>query len=454
MELAIFSLLALVMGAFYLYIGYSSSRKNQTLTDFFLAGKDVGIFALSMSLIATQLGGGAILGTSQEAYTNGFSAFAYIFGICLGFILLAAGFAKKIRAQRVATIAQIFEKRYQSPLLTKAASLASVASLGGVLIAQMVGSRSLLIALHVYSPTLFSILWAIVIIYTMMGGLKAVIENNTFQLIFIILVFVSLFFVDLFWYPQATPMIDGFSKGTDLCGNSIIRFFTIALTPALYSLFEQDIAQTIIAAKNQRTVFWGTIGAAIGMISFAYIPFYFGIQAAQLPEVIAHIHNGAQPLMALITNKYGSLVQLLVTYGILAAILSTANSLLCAISSHITLDFHLSKEKNSLWMPKLVTLLVGFTAFILALSSASIIDILVLSYLIPIATIFIPIIAAYFFTTVSRTGAYITFITGSLGYIATLTGILPSWGIWATIALNTLVYSTCWLSAKKKLSAN
>lgn len=448
MELVAFSILATLMGLLYLFIGYKTSQKIGSITDFFLAGKNIGVFGLTMSLVATQLGSGAILGTSQEAYQSGILAFAYTAGISIGFLLLASGFAQRLRAQNVNTIAQIFEKRYKSSLLTKVASLISIASLGGILVAQIVGSKALLLSLNVYSPILFISLWTVVILYTMMGGLKAVISNNTFQLLFIIAVFVLLFFFDLLSTDSSFSLTQSWSKGMLLFSeqdNSFVRFLTIALTPALYSLFEQDIAQTIIAAKNKKVVLIGTISAALTMIMFVYIPFYFGIQAAATTTITPAIALGAQPLMSLIAYKYGFIVQILVLYGILAAVLSTANSLLCAISSHVTQDFNLtnnnSHTKANLRIPKLVTLAVGAIAFSIAQSSHSIINILILSYLIPVATIFVPIIAAYFLEKTTTTGAYISIIFGSLGYLATTAKILPSWGIWITIIVSGLLYS-------------
>ncbi len=445
MELVTFSIIASIMGLAYLFVGYKTSQSIESSTDFFLAGKNVGIFGLTMSLIATQLGGGSILGTSQEAYSSGLLAFAYITGISIGFILLAAGFAHKIRAQNVHTIAQIFEKRYNSPLLTKIASLASITSLGGILVAQIVGSRALLLSVDLYTPVLFISLWAVVITYTMMGGLKAVISNNAFQLLFILVVFVILFFVDFFITPNSSSGIPLACQLTSVFPNAGFRFFTVALTPTLYALFEQDIAQTIIAAKNQKTVIWGTCLAAFSMIAFAYIPFYFGIQAQSTPALTETISMGAQPLMSVIAHKYGILVQLFVLYGILAAILSTANSLLCAISAHVTEDFHLnniySKSRANLFIPKLITLIVGTIAYILAQSSQNILNILILSYQIPVATIFVPIIGAYVLKNVSKFAATCCIIIGLIGYFGTIIGWFPVWGIWGTIGISAIVFS-------------
>ncbi len=432
------------MGIGYLFVGYKTSQSINSTTDFFLAGKSVGIFGLTMTLIATQLGGGAILGTSQEAYTYGLLAFAYITGIAIGFILLASSFAHRIRAQQVHTIAQIFEKRYNSPALTKIASLASITSLGGVLVAQIVGSRALLLSMNLYTPTLFISLWAVVIAYTMMGGLKAVINNNAFQLLVILVVFVALFVTDVLASSNIPASIPTAYLLSSQFPDAIMRFFTVAITPALYCLFEQDIAQTIIAAKNQRTVIWGTGLAALSMVAFAYIPFYFGIQAYNTPTLGPAISQGAQPLMSLIAHKYGIVVQLLVLYGILAAILSTANSLLCAISAHVTEDFHLndmySQSRANLFIPKLITLIVGAIAYILAQSSENILNILIFSYQIPIATIFIPIIAAYLLKNVSTAAAYTCVIIGSIGYLGSIFKILPAWGIWGTMGLCAILF--------------
>src|SRR5882672_8568060 len=120
--LAIFLALAVVS----FIIGLLSSKNIKTNTDYFLAGRNLGLWTVTFTLIATQLGGNMVLGTSQWAYNYGYWGMLYTFGMSLGFLLLACGFAAKLQECNVATTAQIFQTRYDSILLKKIASLISI----------------------------------------------------------------------------------------------------------------------------------------------------------------------------------------------------------------------------------------------------------------------------------------------------------------------------------------
>jgi SSS family solute:Na+ symporter len=62
----------------YVFIGTVISHKVKSVNDYFLAGRNLGLFAVSLTLIATMIGGGALVGTSQDAYTYGYMAFSIL----------------------------------------------------------------------------------------------------------------------------------------------------------------------------------------------------------------------------------------------------------------------------------------------------------------------------------------------------------------------------------------
>ncbi len=101
---AVFAALAL----FYTILGLLASTRVNTTTDYFLAGRDLGLFPVTMTLVATQIGGGMLLGTSENAYLYGLYGLLYTVGIVLGFLMLAAGFASKLQSLNVATSTEVF----------------------------------------------------------------------------------------------------------------------------------------------------------------------------------------------------------------------------------------------------------------------------------------------------------------------------------------------------------
>jgi len=412
MNINLFTGLVLLLGIVYSYIGYRASRTINSLSDYFLAGRSVGIFGLTIALIATQLGGGAILGTSKESFSVGIYGLSYIVSICIGFLLLACGIAQRLRAFNVTTTAELFEKKYKSVTLKKIASLLSIISLCGLLTAQIVASKNLMLSLNVYSLNIFLIFWIFVIGYTMVGGLRAVVNNDIFQLAFIIVVFVSLFFYDSI--TSSVGIMQVFTTPqrffAQTAGFTWQRLLAILIIPACYSLIEQDIAQTIFAARSPRIAVTGSFLAAIGMMLFACIPVYFGMKAKIIGLAVP---EGANPLLYLFDQNYSPFIVLLVVYGIFAAIISTADALLCAISSHIVQDFSLEKYTTRVLVwSKIIMGIVGVFALCAASLYTNIIDVIVGSYDIPVVTLFIPLIISYYTYKVSVWGAYASIICG------------------------------------------
>ena len=65
------------------WVGKRASKNVQDQQDYFLAGKDIRFFPLFMTFVATQIGGGLVLGAAEEAYQFGWSVMLYPLGACL-----------------------------------------------------------------------------------------------------------------------------------------------------------------------------------------------------------------------------------------------------------------------------------------------------------------------------------------------------------------------------------
>lgn len=138
MNTVFFTTLLIGSSIFYFLVALFASRKTKTTTDYFLADRNLGLWTVTFTLIATQLGGGMLLGTSQEAYSIGIFGILYTLGMCLGFLILAFGLAGRLQSLNVATTAQLFETKYQSPALKKIASILSIITLFGIFVGQIV----------------------------------------------------------------------------------------------------------------------------------------------------------------------------------------------------------------------------------------------------------------------------------------------------------------------------
>src|SRR5947209_3139824 len=117
MNISIFICLLFGLQIFYWLIGRRASKSLKGKEDYFLAGKSVRFFPLMMTFLATQVGGGVVLGAANEAYVFGSPVLLYPLGVALGLILLGSGIGRKLAKFQVTTVAQIFDVVYQSVML-------------------------------------------------------------------------------------------------------------------------------------------------------------------------------------------------------------------------------------------------------------------------------------------------------------------------------------------------
>lgn len=383
-----------ILAVVYFIVGYFISRKLKSTEDYFLAGRSLGTFPLVIALSATQLGGGFIIGTSREAYLHGYYGIIYIAGICLGLLLLSSGIAAKLRSFNISTTVQIFEDRYNSIFLKRFASLCSIISLSGIFAAQVIASKTLMLGLNTYNPYIFILFWMAIITYTMMGGLGAIVKNDIFQLSFIVLIFLMLFFVDI--SSNVCQALNVFClKDITQVNWDLARVAGILFMPALYALIEQDLSQVFFAAKNSRIAVLAAFASSIFLLLFAFIPLYFGMKAKLLN---IPLNLDANPLVSYFDHSYSSTIVVILTYGIFAAIISSANAVLCAISSNIVMDFNLTSldKRHKLAIAKAVTFLVGLIGLGVSFYFCDLIRVLVHSYAVPVSSLLVSLLVAYY----------------------------------------------------------
>lgn len=414
--LSIFSLLGVV----YFILGLRASKRVTTDTDYYVAGRSLGIWQITCNLIATQLGGGMLLGTAAIAYTSGYYGIMYTLGMCIGLFLLAAGIASRLQQFKVTTTAQLFETQYNSSALKQIASLLSIITFFGILIAQVVGFKSLLAGVGLTTPWIVAIFWLSVVAYTMLGGLRAITINDMVQLGIITTVFGGIFIYALSQDPTSLFSCTSIVERQKLFSSteSPQALFATVLMPALFSLFQQDLAQRFFASRSKAVATMSALNAGIFLLIFSLIPIYFGMQAKILNLPVA---PGANPLIAMLGSYTNDLIFSLVLCAIVAAIISTADALINAISANITQDFKIADRcaiKNRLGLSKIVTGIIGVSALIASyFVPQNIIGLIIDSYEISVSCLLVPLLFCYFRPQVKKEAAWGAIIAGFTGFI-------------------------------------
>ena len=417
MQTDLFIGITIALFATYLLIGYLTSHKNVSSVDYLFAGKSLGIPAVTATLLAAQVGGGMFLGTAQ----NPVHGLLYILGVALGLLILGLGLAQRIRTFNVGSVGEIFEKTYQSVALHHLSGFLSTISLWGVLIGQILAAKSVLLTFADIQSELFLLcFWLGIVAYTMIGGLHTVIITDFFRIIFIILIFSSICIysliaspVSFFSQPNLSAITTIFNK-TDLGWAHALR---IILMPAFFCLIEHDIAQKFFSARTQKIASISALCASVLLVLFSFVPFYFGIQGKLLFHT--HLIGGVSPLLPVLKALTNTFFFTIALCGLLAAITSTSDSLLCALSGILTKPFSaIFSIQPTVFLSRIIILCAGLTTLASSyLFSEEIIDVLVDSYEISLCAIFVPFIATLFLKDFRPRAAWAATITGIILFL-------------------------------------
>jgi SSS family solute:Na+ symporter len=412
MNVSFFISLLFVLQFLYWCVGRYTSKNLKSKEDYFLAGKNVQFFPLMMTFLATQVGGGVILGAADEAYNFGWLVLFYPLGAALGLILLGSGIGRRLAHFPVSTVAQIFEVVYGSSLLKKIASLLSILSLFMILVAQIVASNKFFISLGFNNMPLFITFWAIVIIYTAQGGLKAVISTDMVQAAFFSVVFLLCFFLVLYIHPSLQPF--QMAQWGEFSSVSS-KLYGWLLMPLLFMVIEQDMGQRCFAGASPRIVSKASLVAGIITMIICIVPVFFGVLSNTTG---LEVPQGGSVLMTAITQTTNPWITAIVGCAVLAAVISTATSLINAISSNLSNDFKLTlfQHIKPLSLVRGITCIISIAAIFFSFYFDNIVDVLIQSYELSVSCLFVPIFLALFKKERHLLSATLSILFGALSF--------------------------------------
>lgn len=397
-----------VLGFICLWVGRRAGKGNQTNEDYFLADRKLKIFPLAMTLLATQLGGGAMMGACDEAYAKGWAVLFYPLGMVIGLILLGLGVGARMRKLELKTIAELFERKFGSVSLRRIASILSILSLFFILAAQGIASRKFFAALGFAPNILFTLFWLTVVVYTTFGGFKGVVWTDMVQALFI-LGALSICVFSFFLAPtvaSSLPITPPENVGS-------LPWFSWLAAPLLFMLIEQDMGQRCFSAKDGKTISIAAVSAGVLLFIASFAPILFGCTARSLGLVFP---EGTSILLGSVEALTNSTASTFMALAILMAIVSTVDSLLNSISSNLVFDFSLSKKKN-LGLAQGLTAFLGISTFLLSFIFDNVLSLLIFSYKLSISVLFVPIAFALFSKRNNKRACLFSMIGGALGFI-------------------------------------
>src|SRR5690606_3102853 len=140
------------------------------------------------------------------------------------------------------------------------------------------------------------------------------------------------------------------------------------ITPVvMYDLIGQDFYQRLFSARSAAVARGSAIGAGLLLLVFAFFPVVGGMSAHVL---FPDLENTSSALPTLISEVLPVGIAAVIVAAILAAVMSTADSLLIAGSTHVTNDFYQEimgrdpqgDSPHTLQVARVWTLLLGVAA--------------------------------------------------------------------------------------------
>ena len=381
--------------------GLAFSRRMKNLEDFFLASRGLSAGLIFLSLTASWFGATSILVSTDEAMGSGLSAF-WIMGAPAVLTILILGFflARPLQRLPVMTIPDLVELRY-GRLVRHLASGLIIWYMVLLAASQMVAlGQFLKLFLGISYVAGLGLATAVVLIYSMTGGLRSVVFTDVIQFFLLVAGTAGL----IIWLGGRWPgaavadlaLRAGKSGYFDLFNNfgqnALIAFsFVLAWTISPIAL------QRIQAARGLREARKGLFAAA-GMLFLLYAGVTF-IGMAALPlfsgQPLSH------PLVSeIIASKVGLWFGGILFTAVLAAILSTMDTAINTGALSLNRDVYNQIFPSSRLSPvaagRLATLLVGVLAFLVATRFQSILKTLGLSSEIMAEGLFVPGMAMIF----------------------------------------------------------
>ncbi len=330
--------------------------KRKDFDGYLINNRNTKLLPLVFTTIATFVGGGVSMGLIAMGYASGFAAIAIGIAYVIGFFILYF-FAAKIRKigkeQNIYSFAEFLNRAYLKNHKRSSFPKAFSGFISGINIvifffltaAQFVGMATLLhYAFNVGYEWAAAISFLVVIAYTAFAGLSGVIVTDSIQFVVIVLMIVLIFIPGVWSDTQGLESLKQL-PASFLNGTHEGLIFLIAL-PLLLSpsvLTRMDIWQRTLAANSEKTAKRNSI-----ISGFAMLPFYIIFPLVGM-ALRVNFGEGIDPDHAthlFLENNTNAIFLGFAVIGLLAALMSSADSFLNIVAMTAVRDFSSWKDKN------------------------------------------------------------------------------------------------------------
>mgnify|MGYP001405069456 FL=1 len=424
----------LAMLAYFLvliWIGVSVVRakeKNSKIDSFLAADRNMNLVQTTSSAAATDIGGGFSIAMGGLGFTLGVSGSWMIAVSGLSVVMVSFLMVPKVKrwSDKVKglTTGDLFEARFDRRTGTLAAvviGLAWFTFVGGQIIA---GGKLLQVTLNMNLTFAVLLSGAIILAYTTMGGLKAVIYTDVFQMfvlmIGIVFIAVPIGLIEVGGWGAMVEKFNSSPETEDLLNWGAVGWQQmLGWFFAVFPVWFISIAamQRIVAARDVKTAQRGFFltGIPIEWPLFAIGSTMIGLIARFLIPDLADPEL-ATPMIIMQLLPAG--IAGLVIAAYIAAVMSSADSCLMGPVAIFTNDIYKkylkpqSSQDHLVKVARYTTIFLGILAIATAYLIPNVLDLILYAYTFGSAGIFFPMLGLLFWRRTTATGAFWSMLLG------------------------------------------
>lgn len=312
-------------------------------------------FVLLLTLYSTQYSGNTLIGFAGKAYREGFTTLVsvtFMMSVIGGYLVFAPKLYRISRKEKFITIGDYFQHNFNSRSFTTFAIIICIIALGGYILTNLKAIGYIVETVtdsKISFTTGIISLSIIMLIYESLGGLRSVAWTDVIQGIMLLVGCIIILFAVQYQYGGITGTSEFLMKNTPEywsppTGEMKIRWLSILILAFFSIPLYPHAIQRIYAARNEKTLKRSFMIMVFMPLVTTFVIVIVGITGImQFPHLSK---NESENIVILILNELKSQVPILgLTLSLfiasaIAAIMSTIDSALLAISSLFTQDIY------------------------------------------------------------------------------------------------------------------
>ncbi|MCY1636379.1 sodium:solute symporter family protein [Marinifilum sp. D737] len=418
-------------------IGVYFFKKNENNEDYYVGGRQLGAWHIGLSVVATDVGGGFSIGLGGLGFAIGLGGswmlFTGLVGAWLSAVVLIPTISKLSKKNKLFTFPQIFEYFYNHKVALIAGVISAIGYIGFTSSQLLAGAK---LASATFTEidlnTALIIMGVLAVVYTSIGGLKAVIYTDTVQWIILM---AGLLFIGL---PVSYYKIGGIEVIRTTLGKEFLSLGNVSwqqivnwgITIIPIWFVGMTLYQRIYASKNEKEAkkawfiaglfewpLMAFMGVTLGL--FSRVAYENGM-FADFGNALGTTLDAEMGLPVLLNTVLPAGIMGLMLSAYFSAILSTADSCLMAASGNVQTDIlgkifkFKQNAKFQLRVSQVITLVIGGLALFLASRMTNVLELMLYSYAFMVSGLFVPVIAALYGKRPNATAAIFSMISGGV----------------------------------------